>query len=216
MKFRFLFLLLAAGCAIGPVKKYANHGLKMDVIATAAAGADLAPPKSYQFAPSAGEEPLLDEKLRELAAARLRALGYAQGEGGWLLACSHSVTPAEESIPEMHEKERYYEDPRTEYVTRMRHGSPVTEVRTINGKWKTRDKLVPARVLQVYLKKINLLIYAAQPGSLSPTGIPLWEGHVSSSGESADLLKAAPPMLRELCGEIPRPSGKPEIRFSQP
>lgn len=160
-----------------------------------------------------------DEQLREIFAVRLKFKGYQQDDGApqLLFTCAHSISTAVESLPERRDQERIYVEPYSETITSVVNGSPVVTVKDVPGHWKMETEVKPATTRPVFIKKIMVKAFNADASpQLSPTAIPIWDGEISNTNPSQDLLGIAPLMLRELSEEIPSPSGKTETRFVEP
>jgi hypothetical protein len=219
--FSLVLLLILAGCAQVLVK-HSPPLIKVTVNSVSALGVDLAALHTFAFAPSGTDEPLVEQNLQSLLAARLKAQGLNQDPQNpdMVIVVSHEVSKAETWIEAKKEKKDYYEPATTKLVTHYnRQGGSWTEIRNKDGRWKTSVKEIPGRMEDDFLKKIHLAFFKLKTGLPEEEGkglpldtVPLWEGNVFQQGKTSDLLKVAPVMLRELAAEFPLKSGRPETR----
>lgn len=213
--------LILAGCAPLPSKKSAPK-IKVTVNSVAAPGADLAALRTFAFAPSGTEEPLVEQKLQSLVVDRLKAKGLSEDSQNpdVVIVVSHEVSEAQAWIDPKKEKNEVYVPATTKIVTHYnRNGTAWNEFKTQGGKWKTTVKETPGRMENEFLKKIHLAFFRLKAGAAEEEGkglpletVPVWEGNAFQQGKTSDILKVASVMVRELAAEFPNKSGRPETR----
>lgn len=211
-------ILLGLAClgllnACGPVVPLPAKVAMVDVDVTWLQAGAGAPVGAFSFAWQApeGDEPLVDQRLQDLATLELTAKGarLEQAAPDWIFKLGHAVTMGEKMLPEKHHKEPYWQDGQLKEVTRYKHGVPVEEIVSKPGQWKEKTVAEPGGIKSVYVIKIALQAYPLPQG---PNDVPRWEGSILLSQDAADPLKYAPAMIRELLREFPVGSGAPSHR----